>query len=236
MGGPKLIHFRGPPQKECRSQHLAQRAPELLPLAPGTFLREPRGLSPPAPLLAWEEPRRPQPHSTAAPGRASGTEARDSAACAAPAPGLHVPSSEGSKGQNLLAPAETPPSCPPLLPSLLRRKENPTTPRARNQTWVVQGTGKGHGAWAVPEPWPSHRGLAPLPHVRPAHRPPSSLRTMQLPRRPRVPHPPPPGVPCPHARGCPPAALQEPATDQTPRRPRSPGQRHGNNALRGRVL
>lgn len=72
------------------------------------------------------------------------------------------------------------PSLLSSLPPLLRRGENPTTRRARNQAWVVRGTGQGPGAWAVPELWPGRRGLTPLPQVRPVHHLPSSLRTAQL--------------------------------------------------------
>lgn len=140
-------------------------------------LREPGGLGPPAPPPAWEEPRRPQPHSTAEPGGASGTEARDAAGPSARSATLrlHVPSSERSKSQNLLAQAETPPSCPPLLPFSGGGK--PHHPQSQEPGLGGAGTGQGPGAWAVPELWPGRRGLTPLPQVRPVHHLPSSLRT-----------------------------------------------------------
>lgn len=113
-------------------------------------LREPGGLGPPAPPPAWEEPRRPQPHSTAEPGGASGTEARDAAGPSARSATLrlHVPSSERSKSQNLLAQAETPPSCPPLLPFSGGGKTPPPAEPGTRPGWCGDWT----GAWGLGSP------------------------------------------------------------------------------------
>lgn len=186
-------------------------------------LREPGGLGPPAPPPAWEEPRRPQPHSTAEPGGASGTEARDAAGPSARSATLrlHVPSSERSKSQNLLAQAETPPSCPPLLPFSGGGKTPPPAEPGTRPGWcreLDRGLGPGRSRSS---------GLVVEASLR---CPRYVLFTISLrPSEPCSSHAPPPqGVPCPHARGRPPAALQERATDQTPSRPRSPGQRPGS--------
>lgn len=185
-------------------------------------LREPGSLGPPAPPPAWEEPRRPQPHSTAEPGGASGTEARDAAGPGARSATLrlHVPSSERSKSQNLLAQAETPPSCPPLLPFSGGGKPH----HPQSQEPGLGGAGDWTGAWGLGGPGALARSSRPHSAAPGTSCSPSPF----VPQNRAALTPPPQGVPCPHAWGRPPAALQERATDQTPSRPRSPGQRPGS--------
>lgn len=188
-------------------------------------LGEPRGLGPPAPLLAPGEPR-PQ-HSRARQGQGDGGQ------------GLGCPCGPSSRSATLrLSGAKgrtswrlgrqrplpqalcssVPSSPPPLLPPLLRRKENPA-PQSQKPDPAGAGNGKGAGGPVTIEP----RSAAPRAPCSPSPFVPQNCAA------PRPPPAPPTRAPCPHARGRPPAALPEqPLTRR--RDGHAARARHGNRA------